>query len=79
MAGTVELSWARGGPGLVLETVPTRATRSVVGDGEPYVYRATATGPGADRLVAIAGEALEHQARANPGFVMTLMGVVGSS
>ena len=83
VAGTVELSVGReGGPGLVVETVthqgyPIGWSAMV----EPYVYRATATAREPTRLVAIGREALEHQARANPGFGMTLMravvGIVG--
>jgi CRP-like cAMP-binding protein len=79
VAGTVELSVGGmgGGPALVVQTVthqgyPIGWSAMV----EPHVYRATATARRPTRLLAIGREALEHRARANPGFGMTLMRAV---
>ena len=84
VAGAVELSVeGKGGrPAMVVQTVthqghPIGWSAMVA----PHLYRATATAREPTRLLAIGREALEQQARANPGFGMTLMravvGIVG--
>jgi CRP-like cAMP-binding protein len=84
VAGAVELSveGKGGGPATVVQTVtheghPIGWSAMVA----PHLYRATATAREPTRLVAVGREALEHQARANPGFGMALMravvGIVG--
>ena len=84
VAGAVELSveGKGGGPAMVVQTVtheghPIGWSAMVA----PHLYRATAIARGPTRLLAIGRETLEQQARASPGFGMTLMravlGIVG--
>ena len=70
VAGAVELSveGEGGGSAMVVQTVtheghPIGWSAMVA----PHLYRATATARGPTRLLAIGREALEQQARANPG------------
>ena len=81
VAGAVELGKG-GGPAMVVQTVTHEG--HLIGWSAmvtPYIYRATATAREPTRLLAIGREVLEQQARANPGFWMTLMravlGIVG--